>query len=58
MTGAYVRIKRDGKWGSIEFDQLTDQEMGDFAMSQPIEKGWVWAKFFAKWIRDNIQEMT
>lgn len=54
MTGAYVRIQRDGKWQAIEFDQLTDSEMDSFAKMMP-EDGWVWAKFMAKWIRDNVQ---
>ncbi len=58
MTGAYIRVYRgntclDGKWYSVEFDQLTDDEMDTFSNSQPND-GWKWAKFFAKWIRDNI----
>jgi len=55
MTGAFVRIKRGGKWRSVEFDQLTDEEIEAFAEQMP-EDGWKWAKFFAKWIRDNIKE--
>lgn len=55
MTGAYVRIKINGKWKNIEFDELTDEEMNQFSLSQP-EDGWKWAKFFAKWIRDNIKK--
>ena len=54
MTGAYVRIKRGNTWESIEFDQLTDDEMDTFAENKP--DGWAWAKFFAKWIRDNMKE--
>jgi len=53
MTGAYVRVTRDAKWDNIEFDQLTDDEMDCFANESP-EDGWKWAKFLAKWIRDNI----
>jgi len=53
MTGAYVRITRDAKWDNIEFDQLTNDEMDCFANESP-EDGWKWAKFLAKWIRDNI----
>lgn len=26
MTGAYLRVKRDGKWENIEVEHLTDQE--------------------------------
>ena len=53
MTGAYVRVFRDGKWQAIAFDQLTDEEMDAFAIEKP-DDGWKWAKFFAKWIRDNV----
>jgi hypothetical protein len=53
MTGAYVRIQRDGNWRSIEFDQLTYQEMDAFAEDNPND-GWKWAIFLAQWIRDNI----
>ena len=26
MTGAYLRVKRNGKWENIEVEHLTDQE--------------------------------
>ena len=26
MTGAYLRVKRDGKWENIEVEYLTDEE--------------------------------
>ena len=26
MTGAYLRVQRNGKWQSIEVEHLTDQE--------------------------------
>ena len=54
MTGAYVRIYREGKWQTIEFDQLTDDEMNRIAEFSPYG-GWQWAIFFAKWIRENIK---
>jgi hypothetical protein len=53
MTGAYVRIRRDGEWQNVEFDELTDAEMEAFAERDP-ESGWKWAKFFARFIRDNV----
>lgn len=55
MTGAFVRVCRDGKWQPVEFDELTDAEMDAFAEKQP-EDGWKWAKFFAKFIRDEVKE--
>lgn len=55
MTGAYVRMLRDGKWQNIDFDQLTNEEMDAYIKAHP-EDGWNWAKFIAKFIRDNIKE--
>lgn len=53
MTGAYVRVFRDGRWENVQIDQLTDDELDQLEKDQP-ERGWVWAKFLAKWIRDNV----
>lgn len=53
MTNAYVRILRDDRWQNIEINQLTDDELEAFADKHP-ECGWMWAKFLAKWIRDNV----
>ena len=53
MTGAYVRVKRKGKWENVEFELLTDKEMAEFAYDS--EVGWQWAIFFAKYIRDKIK---
>jgi len=57
MTGAYLRIQRDDKWHNVEIDQLTDDELGQLEKDQP-DRGWFWAKFLAKWIRDNIQDAS
>jgi len=46
MTGAFVRIKRDGKWKNIEIDCLTDDELLQFSIDLPND-GWKWAKFLA-----------
>lgn len=51
MTGAYVRIKRDHIWISVEIDQLSDDELVELSHMLP-EDGWKWAKFLAAWIRD------
>ncbi len=55
MTGAYLRMKRNGKWENIEIDQLTNEELDDLEKQQPT-RGWIWAKFLAMWIRDTIKE--
>lgn len=54
MTGAYVRIERDGKWQAVELDELTDVELEIFFRGEP--ECWKWAKFLAAWIRDNVTE--
>ncbi len=53
-TGAYVRIERDGQICNVEIDQLTDMELDVFAWNNEND-GWRWAKFLAKWIRDNVR---
>ena len=55
MTGAYIRTMRDGRWDNIEIDQLTEEELDALATTQP-ERGWTWAKFLAKWIREHVTE--
>lgn len=38
MTGAFVRIERNGKWYSIEIEKLTDDErLGFFINRKPAE---------------------
>lgn len=56
-TGAYVRIKRDGGFENVEIDQLTDIELAELSKEQP-NRGWFWAIFLAKWIRDNVNVAT
>jgi hypothetical protein len=55
MTGIYVRVEREGRWQSVEFDQLTDEEMRAFARDST-RNGWEWAISLAQWIRDNVKE--
>jgi hypothetical protein len=55
MTGSYVRVQRDGHWQNVEIDQLTDAELDAFAATQP-ERGWAWAKFLSRWIREHVTE--
>ena len=55
MTGAYVRIKREGKWDNIEIEYLTDEELEKFLTEKDSKK---WAIFLAKFIRDNVFEQV
>jgi len=57
MTGAFIRIKRNNEWDNIEIDQMTDEELDQLEKDQGIDRGWLWAKFLAKWIRDNVTEV-
>jgi hypothetical protein len=58
ITGAYVRIQRADTWVNVEITQLTDAELDAFAEQQGVDRGWVWAKFLAGWIRDHIVDDT
>jgi hypothetical protein len=53
MTGIYVRIERDGRWQSVEFEDLTEAEMGAFIRERPASDGWAWAIRLAGWIREH-----
>ncbi len=52
MTGAYLRIKRDGKYQAIEIDQMTDEELTNFFEEHPYE-ALKWIHFLVGWIREN-----
>ena len=54
MPGAYVRIKRNDEWLSLEVDELTDAEMETFFRQIEPDSGINWAIFLAQWIRDNV----
>ncbi len=55
-TGAYYRIRRDGRWQSVEIDQMTDGELDAMAAMEAPHVGWKWVKFLASWIRDNVHD--
>lgn len=35
MTGAYLRVQRDGKWLNLEVEHLTDEERQEKLSSDP-----------------------
>ena len=41
MTGAYLRVKRDGKWENIEIEFLTDAEREENLKDDPRLINWL-----------------
>lgn len=41
MTGAYLRIKRKGKWENVEVEHLTDEERETILKDDPRLMGWL-----------------
>ena len=35
MTGAYLRVKRDGKWQALEVEHLTSEEREEMLINDP-----------------------
>ena len=56
MTGAFVRIERDGRWQDVEIDQLTDPELERFLAAQDVHPLRRWTRRLARRIRDRVQE--
>lgn len=59
MTGYSVRIKRGEKWGPVDVDQMTDQELAEFFTAKDKDDPAAsrkWAIALAKWIRENVKE--
>ena len=54
MTGAYVRIERDGAWVNAELDTLSDAELEALAVAQGAAQGWVWLAFLARWVLARV----
>ncbi len=53
MTGAKVKVKRFGRWESVDIDLLSDKELVRAAKENP-DIGWKIAKRLARWIRDKV----
>lgn len=55
MTGGYVRIKRDGKYQSIEIEHLTDSEREEFFKDRDKEEILRWLNMLCLGVK-NIEE--
>jgi len=54
--GAYIRIKRDGKYQPVDIAECSQEELNSFAEECP-EDGWRWAKSLVLWIQNNVKEV-
>jgi len=55
--GMYFRIERNGKWDSVDICDMTNGELEELETSIG-GKGWNIAKALARWIRDNVKEIS
>ena len=45
MTGAYLRVRRKGKWQNVEIEYLTDSERGELFKDAPSDEVLKWLNF-------------
>ena len=45
MTGAYLRIKREGKWQNVEIEYLSDKERNELFKESSTEDVLKWLNF-------------
>ena len=55
MTGAFLRVKRKGKWENIEVEHLTEDELDKIIGSRSKAEIMDWLKFTCKSLR-AVQE--
>jgi len=55
ITGAYVRARRNGKFGSFDIAECSEDELDSLAELCPLD-GWKWTKFLVRWIQENVKE--
>lgn len=54
MTGAFVRINRDGEAVNLDIAELTDAELETFFKTCDVDSSRNWALCLAAWIRENV----
>lgn len=60
VTGCFIRVLRDGKWGNADIATLTDDELRAYFKRMREADGASltgedFAVFLAGWIRDHVQ---
>ena len=53
LDGVYFRVKRDDKWQSICFSDLSDNEMEEVMQDRPVE----WLKSMCKILGHTIRDI-
>jgi hypothetical protein len=48
MTGAYLRVQREGVWQNVEIEYLTDEERAELFKESDSEEVLKWLNFMCK----------
>jgi hypothetical protein len=51
MTGAYLRVEREGKWQNIEVEQLTEEELKEKFLKREPEELVNWMSMLCGYLR-------
>ena len=61
LTGIFVRVKRNNNWESVDFSDLTENEMNEFfddrLSNSNIDDEYFWVKYLAILLAKNIKEI-
>ena len=57
MTGAYLRVKRKGKWQNVEIEYLTDSERGELFKDDSPENILKWLNFMCNQYKGLVLEV-
>lgn len=51
MTGAYLRVERDGKWQNVEVEHLTEEELKEKFLKREPEELVNWMSMLCGYLR-------
>ena len=57
MTGAYLRVKREGKWQNVELEYMTDAEREELFKEAPTEEVLKWLNFMCNQYEGLVLEV-
>lgn len=57
MTGAFIRLQREGRYVNVDVAEMTDEELKAYFLDGDLEKVKLasWCKFLASWVRDHVR---